>query len=102
MFSGFRSVWIRFRSCRTVQGLVYVRHDARLFETLTCNASKELPRKTLNLAVGERHKVVTFKEVKDTLSEQVSDDADMTSIIETVSEMNTSVSVVGVVCFECR
>jgi hypothetical protein len=45
--------------------------------------------------------VVTFKEVKDTLSEQVGDDTDMTSIIETVSEMNTSVSVVGVVCFEC-
>lgn len=69
MFSGFRSVWIRFRSCRTVQELVKVRCDARLLETLTCNASKELSRKTLNLTVGERHEVVTFKEVKDTLSE---------------------------------
>jgi hypothetical protein len=102
MFSGFRSVWMRFRSCRTTQGLVYFGHDARLLETLTCNASKELPCKTLNLAVGERHEVIALKEVEDTLSEQVGDDADMTSIIETVSEMNASVSVLGVVCFECR
>jgi hypothetical protein len=102
MFSGFRSVWMRFRSCRTAQELVYVRHDARLLETLTCYTSKELSRKTLNLAVGEWHEVVAFKEVEDTLSEQVGDDADMTSIIETVSEMNTPVSVIGVVCFEGR
>ena len=58
--------------------------------------------KTLNLAVGERHKVVTLKEVKDTLSKQVGDDADMTSIIETVSKMNASVSVFGVICLKCR
>lgn len=71
-------------------------------ETLTCNASEELSGKTLNLTVRERHKVVALEKVEDTLSEQVGDDADMTSIIETVSKMDTPVSVFGVICFECR
>jgi hypothetical protein len=46
--------------------------------------------------------MVAFEEVEDALSEQVGDDADMASIIETISEMNTSVSIFGVICFECR
>jgi hypothetical protein len=46
--------------------------------------------------------VIALKEVEDTLSEQVGDDADMVSIIETVSKMDASVSVFGVICFECR
>ncbi len=93
---------MRFRSCRTVHGLVYARINAKLLEALTCNASEELSRKTLDLTIGERHEVVAFEEVKHTLPEQVGDDADMTSIIETVSEMNTSVSVFSIVCFKRR
>lgn len=44
--------------------------------------------------------MIAFKEVENTLSKKVGDDADMTSIIEAVSQMNTSVPVVGVVSFE--
>jgi hypothetical protein len=72
-----------------------------LQKTLTCNAGEQLSCKTLNLTVGERHEVVALKEVKNTLSEQVGDDADMASVIETVSKMDTSVSVFGVICLEC-
>lgn len=95
-------MWMRFRSCRTAKGLVFAGHNVKLCETLTCNASEELSGKTLNLTIGERHEMVALKEVEDTLSEQVGDDADMVSIIETVPKMDASVSVFGVICFECR
>lgn len=68
---------------------------------LTRNAREELSRKALDLTVGKRYEMVTLQEVENTLAEEVSDNADMTSIIEAVSKMNTSVSILGIISLEC-
>lgn len=39
----------------------------------------------LDLAVGKWNKVVAFEKVKDALAEKIHDNADMATIVETVS-----------------
>ena len=58
--------------------------------------------KVLNLAVGEGNERVALEEVKDTLSEQIHDNADMAPVIKAVPQVYTSISVLCIVRFECR
>ena len=69
---------------------------------LTSNTGKELSGKGLDLAVRERHKGVAFQEIEDTLSQQIHDNTDVSSVIETVPQMYTSVSIFPVVGFQGR
>jgi hypothetical protein len=66
---------------RSVSGVSKSRSGCKL----TGYTGKQLSSETLDLAVGKRHKVIGLEEVKDTLSQQIHDDADVTSIIEAVS-----------------
>jgi hypothetical protein len=68
---------------------------------LTSNAGEKLAGKVLDLAVGKWYEVVTLKEVEYTLAEKIHDDADVSSVIEAVSEVNAAVPVLGVVGSEC-
>lgn len=68
---------------------------------LTCYTSQKLPSKTLNMAVGEGHKVVVLEEIKDTLTQKRGDDADMATIIKTINAVNASIFVCPIVVFQC-
>lgn len=68
---------------------------------LTSNTSEELSRKALYLAVREGYKAIALEKIKDTLTQKVHDNTYMTSVVETISEMDASVSVLLVVGFEC-
>ena len=52
---------------------------------LTCNAGEKLTSKTLYLAAWERHEAVALEEVKNTLTEQVCNYADMVPEIKGIS-----------------
>ena len=99
IFSGLRSVCIRFKSCRT--GLKLAKHEcegrACRWNPLTGNAGKKLAGETLNLAVRERNKAVGLQKVKDALSQQIHHYADMAPKVEAVAQVNTPVSVLFVV-----
>lgn len=69
---------------------------------LTSHTGKELSRKTLNLAVWKRDKLVALEEIEYTLAKQVHDDADVASVVETVAEMNAPIAVFCVVGLERR
>lgn len=56
----------------------------------------------LNVSTGERHKRVTLEEVKDTLAQEVSDDADVVAEVKRVSQVDTLVAVVLVIACQCR
>ena len=64
---------------------------------LTSDAGEELTGKALDLTVGKRREDVALKEVKHALSEQVSDDADVISVIEAIPQMDALVPIVLVV-----
>lgn len=49
------------------------------------------------MAVGERDEVVALEKVEDARAEQIHDDADVASEIETIPQMNASVPVLLVV-----
>ena len=116
MFSGLRSVWIRFKSCKTsrlsaggrrrLKSLEVLGSRAgeeswcRSWEALTRNARKELTGKVLYLAVGEGHEIVALQEVKHALAEEVHDDTYMASEVEAVPEMDATVSVLLVIRLE--
>lgn len=51
-------------------------------EVRTCNAGEQLLCKMLDLAAGERHKIIALQKVEDALPEQVGDDADMVPKVE--------------------
>ena len=51
----------------------------------------------MNLAAGERHETVSLEEIKHTLTKQICHDTDMVAIIETVSQMDTLISVLFVI-----
>jgi hypothetical protein len=51
----------------------------------------------LNLRAREGYEAVSLEEVKDALPEEISDDADVISEVERVSQMYTLVAVVFVV-----
>lgn len=69
-------------------------------DLLTRNTGKKLPCKILYLTVWKGYKHVAFQKIEYTLPEQVCDNTDMTSIIETVSEMYALVAVLSVVGLE--
>ena len=98
MFSGLRSVCIRFKSCRTKELVLFLNSSTKT--PLTSHASEELSGKTLNLTVGERYKGIAFEEVKNALAQEICDDANMTPIIETISEVYTPIPVLLIICLE--
>lgn len=54
------------------------------------------------MAAGERDKLIALQEIKDALSEQVGDDADVVSEIKGISKMNALIAVVLVVLSKGR
>lgn len=103
MFSGFRSVWISWRSWRTTRKLVKtnILADMQAKDKLTSNTSEQLPGKVLDLAVGKRYEVVALEEVKDALPQKVHDDADVSAVVEAISEMYATIAVLLVVGLQC-
>jgi hypothetical protein len=61
------------------------------------NTREELLRKFLDVGAGERDKAIGLEEIKDTLSVEVSDDANVVPEVEAITEMDTPVDVVLVV-----
>lgn len=61
------------------------------------NTREELLRKFLDVGAGERDKAIGLEEIKDTLSVEVSDNANVVPEVEAITEMDTSVDVVLVV-----
>lgn len=51
----------------------------------TCDTSKELTSKLLNVAARKWDELIAFEEIEDALAKQVGDDADVVSEIERVS-----------------
>lgn len=102
MFSGLRSVWMRLRSCKTVRkGQRSVSYECK-DEKHTSNAGEELASKLLNVGAGKGYELVALKKVKDTLAEQVSDNADVVAEVKRVSQVDTLVAVVLVVACQRR
>lgn len=99
MFSGLRSVCTRFKSCRTILGLVGNHVNSVL---LTGYTHEQLPRETLNLRIGKGHKAIALEEIKDTLSEEIHDDADVTPVVEAVAQVYTAITIFGIVHLEGR
>lgn len=84
IFSGFRSVWIRSKSCRTEANHQQI--SSKDFRgVLTCNACEQLACETLYLTAGKWHKAIRFEEVEYTLAQEICDNADMVPEIEAVS-----------------
>ena len=69
--------------------------------SLTCNTGKQLPCEILNLAAGKRHKGIALEKVKDALSIEVGDDADVAAKVKAVSQVNAFVFIVNVVHGQC-
>jgi hypothetical protein len=61
------------------------------------NTREELLRKFLDVGAGERDKAIGLEEIKDTLSVEVSDNANVVPEVEAITEMDTPVDVVLVV-----
>lgn len=68
---------------------------------LTSNTGKQLASEALDLAVRERDEVVTLQKVEDARAKQIHNNTYMTSVIETVAEVDTSIAVLVVVGFQC-
>lgn len=67
------------------------------FFKLTCNAGKELFGEMLNLTAGKRHKLVSFQEIKDALSEEVCDNTYMVPEVEAITKVYAFVAIILVV-----
>lgn len=95
MFSGFKSVWIRFRSWRTADTVrISVNRAKASSRALTCNTRQELPSKALNVGVGEGNEAVALEKVEKTEIQQIRDDTDMATVVKAVPEVYTPISVV--------
>jgi hypothetical protein len=70
--------------------------------SLTGYTGEELPSKVLDLAVGERHKGVALQKIKDTLSQKIHNYTDMVAVVKAVSEVDTAVPVLLVICLQSR
>ncbi len=66
----------------------------------TSNTSEELSSKALDLTIRKWDKGIALQKIKNTLSKQVHDNADMSAVVETIPKMYTSVSVFVVICLE--
>lgn len=65
------------------------------------NTGEELLGKLLDVGAGERNKAVGLEEVKDTLSVEIGDNADVVPEVEAIPQMDTSVDVVLVIGCQC-
>ena len=83
MFSGFRSVCIRLRSCKTGAQCQTTRNQGRK-DGPTGNTGEELPSKTLNLTAWEGYESVALKKVEYTLTQKISDYTNVIPKVETV------------------
>lgn len=95
MFSGFRSVWMRLRSCKTDQGQYKPCGTGN--GSLTSNTGEKLPGKALNLTARERHKSVALEEVENALAQQIRDYTYVVSVVEAVAKVYAFVAIVFVV-----
>lgn len=64
---------------------------------LTSNAGKELAGKALNLAVREGDESVALEKIKDALTEEIHDYADVASVIEAIPQVNTAIPILLIV-----
>ena len=67
---------------------------------LTCDACEKLLSEMLYLTAGERYETIALQKIKDALSKQVGDDADMVPKIETFPKVYTLVTVLPIVLAE--
>ena len=80
MFSGFRSVWMRLRSWRTEE--IISRLESLRECALTSYTGKQLPSKALDLRAWKRDEAVSLEEIKDTVAQQICNNADVISVVE--------------------
>lgn len=87
---------MRLRSCKT---WILLAEDIKstTSQALTCDTREELTGKALYVRARKRHELVLFQEVKDTLTEQVRNDADVVLEIEAVAQMYAFVPIVLVI-----
>lgn len=64
-------------------------------------AAQKLPRKGLNMRSWEWHEATLLEEVKDAQSKQRCNDTYVASPVETVHELNTSVSILVIGSSKC-
>lgn len=64
------------------------------------DAGQELPGKALDLTVGKRNELIAFEEIEDALTQQIHDDANVPSIVKTITEVDTPIPIVRIVRFE--
>lgn len=104
IFSGLRSVWIKFKSWRTRKGQSqFCRSFSGLgvsFHALTCYAGEQLPGEVLDLAVRKRDKAVALEKVENALAQKIHDDANVAAVVETVPQMNASIPVLFIIGLE--
>jgi hypothetical protein len=68
-----------------------------MIRKLTRNAREQLASKLLNLTAWEWHKTIALQKVKDTLPQQIGDDADVIPKVEAVAEVDALVAVLLVI-----
>jgi hypothetical protein len=95
MFSGFKSVWIKFRSWRTETVFSSCSEDKRTI--LTSHTCEELASEALYLGTWKGCEGVGFQEVEHTLAKKIRNYTDVISKVEAVSKMDTLVAIVSVV-----
>ena len=95
IFSGFRSVWIKLRSCKT-RSIVSDKLGYRTGE-LTGNACEELSGKALNLTARKWYKSIAFQKIEHTLAEKIGNNTYVVSEVEAISKVYTLITIVSVV-----
>jgi len=93
MFSGLRSVWTSWRSCKTAwnnESIDQTHATSRRSteKRRTRNAGQQLPGELLNMRSGERVKLVVLEKVIDTHAEELGDDADMITMVESLDQVD--------------
>lgn len=86
MFSGFRSVWMRFESCTSESREMVVSQKPGAGDTkgLTFDAGEQLLRKALHVAERKRLVAVVLEEVEDGCREERGDQARVPEKVERV------------------
>jgi len=84
IFSGLRSVWIKWRSCKTTTKLVSVKEYERKARKLTCNTVEQLSGKRLNMMSWKRGEVVVFQKIVNAHPKKLGNEAYMIPMVEPV------------------
>jgi hypothetical protein len=74
-----------------------VKHGVQGHAKLTSNAGKQLASKLLDLTAREWYETIALEEIEHTLSQQVCNNANVVSEIETIPKVNTLVAVALIV-----